>query len=259
MRYYPNYADSRLLEYCIYCGKEPNSKEHVPPKSLLDEPYPEQLPTVGSCKNCNNRFSIDEEYLSCAVEYARCGSAKSENLMREKIKRKLRVKKSLIKRIRSGVQQSSNGMRYLRIEKPRIKDVITKICQGHAAYELSEVFLGIPSKIRIKPLVEMSPDEMKTFETPIKNTVFPEVGSRFTQKLLILSAGTYSYWIPVQDGQYRFMVGIAEEEIIVKVVISEYLACEVVWGDNRGEYEPEEDIPELWAIVKLLHGLGVTS
>ena len=31
---------------CIYCGKPANTREHVPSKTMLIEPFPENLPTI---------------------------------------------------------------------------------------------------------------------------------------------------------------------------------------------------------------------
>ena len=34
---------------CIYCGKPANTREHVPSKTMLIEPFPENLPTIPAC------------------------------------------------------------------------------------------------------------------------------------------------------------------------------------------------------------------
>ena len=49
--------------FCIYCGAESGTREHVPSKVFLDEPYPEDLPVLPACFNCNNGFSDDEAYV----------------------------------------------------------------------------------------------------------------------------------------------------------------------------------------------------
>lgn len=46
-------------------------------------------------------------------------------------------------------------------------------------------------------------------------------------------------WIEVQEGRYRYFV-IAEGDVMVRSVISEYLACEVIWSDD-GALEETED------------------
>lgn len=47
---------------CAYCGAPATTKDHIPPKSLLAKPYPDNLITVPSCATCNNGASKDDEY-----------------------------------------------------------------------------------------------------------------------------------------------------------------------------------------------------
>lgn len=54
-----SYADERLLAGCVYCGGATESRDHVPSRILLDEPYPENLPVVPSCDSCNGGYSLD--------------------------------------------------------------------------------------------------------------------------------------------------------------------------------------------------------
>jgi hypothetical protein len=74
---------------CIYRGAQPGSKDHVPSRVFLDEPYPPGLPTVAACENCNAGFSLDEQYLACFLECVLCGSIDPAQLKRPKVKRVL--------------------------------------------------------------------------------------------------------------------------------------------------------------------------
>jgi hypothetical protein len=48
---------------CVYCGLEKKvTADHVPPKLLLSQPYPNNLLTVPACRNCNASFQLDDEY-----------------------------------------------------------------------------------------------------------------------------------------------------------------------------------------------------
>jgi hypothetical protein len=48
---------------CAYCGKPKKlTKDHVPPKLLLEQPYPPNLWTVPACEDCNASFKADDEY-----------------------------------------------------------------------------------------------------------------------------------------------------------------------------------------------------
>jgi hypothetical protein len=69
--YYGDYRLQNRVVYskghdmkCIYCGESANTREHVPSKVFLSRPYPENLPTVPACFDCNNSFSEDELFLS---------------------------------------------------------------------------------------------------------------------------------------------------------------------------------------------------
>jgi hypothetical protein len=45
---------------CAYCGKlKKLTKDHIPPKLLLEQPYPANLWTVPSCNDCNASFQED--------------------------------------------------------------------------------------------------------------------------------------------------------------------------------------------------------
>jgi len=58
------FSDKRVLyftEYdkshkslCIYCQEQATTREHVPSKVFLDEPYSDQLQVVPACSRCNN-------------------------------------------------------------------------------------------------------------------------------------------------------------------------------------------------------------
>ena len=48
---------------CAYCDQEKElTKDHVPPKSLLDKPLPDNLWVVPACLDCNTGFKSDDEY-----------------------------------------------------------------------------------------------------------------------------------------------------------------------------------------------------
>src|SRR5258708_5405206 len=52
----------RRLLTCVYCGGEATTKDHVIPRCFLEKPFPPNLPTVPSCRKCNQGYSKDEEY-----------------------------------------------------------------------------------------------------------------------------------------------------------------------------------------------------
>jgi hypothetical protein len=53
---------------CVYCGQEKKlTVDHVPPKLLFATPYPANLLTVPSCRDCNKSFQKDDEYTRTVV------------------------------------------------------------------------------------------------------------------------------------------------------------------------------------------------
>lgn len=55
---------------CVYCGKPATTKDHVIPRCLLEKPFPPNLPTVPSCKPCNEAYSRDEQYFLALMAQA---------------------------------------------------------------------------------------------------------------------------------------------------------------------------------------------
>lgn len=68
MKQIKTFSDLRLNTQCAYCGEYPETRDHVPSKIILENPFPENLPVVPSCLKCNNGFSLDEEYFACLIE-----------------------------------------------------------------------------------------------------------------------------------------------------------------------------------------------
>ena len=58
---------SRKQRTCVYCGATAGTRDHVPPRCLLEEPLPQNLVTVPSCRECNDAFSLDEQYLQVVI------------------------------------------------------------------------------------------------------------------------------------------------------------------------------------------------
>jgi hypothetical protein len=72
----------------------------------------------------------------------------------------------------------------------------------------------------------MDVNRLEEFERPSGGlSVWPEVGSRAMQRLLAEG----EEWVTVQAGRYRYMA-TADSAVRVRMVLSEYLACEVVWS-----------------------------
>jgi hypothetical protein len=224
MRQIRNYADSRHYERCVYCGDGGiKTRDHVPSKVLLDAPYPENLPVLPACAGCNASFAADEEYVACLLECTVAGSTDPGLVTRGNVRRILGERPALRARLEKARIEASNGVVFS-VEESRVRNVVLKLARGHAAYELGEPQQDEPDLIEFTPLPSISGDRRVCFESVPVFAGWPEVGSRAMQRI---AAGEHG-WIVVQEGRYRF-VAAAGGSVIVRIVLSEYLACEVMW------------------------------
>jgi hypothetical protein len=225
-----NLGDERQTATCVYrtwrCRGDTTTGDHVPSKVFLDEPYPSNLPVVPSCQPCNDSFSKDEEYVACLIECASVGSVNPIDIRREKVKQIIQRSPKLVSRLSQARKMMGDGI-YFNIEDNRVRNVLLKLGRGHAAFELNEPQYDEPSIMTYGSLASMTPDNLKKFETPLRSLLLPEVGSRAMQRLIIGSEASME-WITVQPGRYRYLT-LLDGRVIIRVVISEYLGCEIVW------------------------------
>lgn len=237
-----NFADSRLIDGCIYCGGLPDTREHVPSRSLLDAPLPENLPVVGACRKCNNAFSSDEEYFACILETVLRGS--TEAVQRPLVAEIFRRSPALRARIEAA-RQDRDGQVIFSIEIDRVKAVLLKLARGHAAYELSAVRRQEPSEFAWGPLALLSDEQREFIEEVHVPDFYPEVGSRAMQRMVVAQltfaapdgveqqhdALLVHDWLEVQEGRYRYLAYEDHSGVHVKIVIDEYLYCYANWHE----------------------------
>ena len=229
MRKVRNYGDRRQVEACAFCRGVIETRDHVPSRIFLDEPLPADLPVVPACLRCNNGISADEEYLACLLECIISGTTDSTKLGRAKIRRSLEQHPHLQAKLAAAHRQE-DGKSVFDIERERIERVLVKLARGHSLFELNEPQLDPPSSLWMIPLHLLDSASRKMFESVRGGTidVWPEVGSRTMQRLV--EEGEYA-WLEVQPGRYRYWAS-ANSAVIVRMVLHEYLACEVTWNDN---------------------------
>ena len=227
-----NYGDARQTAGCVHCGGIPDTRDHVPSKIFLDEPYPENLPVVGACQICNQRLSLDEEYLACLIECARVGDAMPSAVEREKVRRILMKKPALTSKLAQARVVGAEGNISFNAEIERAGKVLLKLARGHALFELNEPHLAEPERFGVIPLHCLSDNDLRVFEEPPGSpiSIWPEVGSRAMQRMLIADDDVFNGWIVVQPGRYRYLAYV-DSAVTVRMVLSEYLACEVVWEE----------------------------
>jgi hypothetical protein len=54
-------------QVCVYCGNAATTRDHVVADTILGRPLPANALTVPSCRNCNGRFSKDEQYFTAVL------------------------------------------------------------------------------------------------------------------------------------------------------------------------------------------------
>lgn len=236
-----NLADNRLFDGCIYCGGVAESRDHVPSRILLNAPYPENLPVVGACESCNQGFSKDEQYFVCFLESVFAGSTDPEKIRRSSVARTMSRAPALRARIESG--KSCNGDQIVFYpEEERIKNVMLKLARGHAAFELSQSCREEPEHYWCKPLESLTEECREEFGAAHIQGLLGEVGSRYTQRMFVVEVVFESElgkqekkqvvvndWVEVQEGLYRYLAVDDNGEIVIRIVVSDYLACESRW------------------------------
>lgn len=237
-----NYADNRLIYDCIYCGVTSDTRDHVPSKCLLEKPFPDNLPVVGCCYSCNQNFSKDEQYFVCLIESVLCGSTDPEKIGRPSVARIMQNSPALRQRIENS-KTEMNGQIAFVPEIERINNVMLKLARGHAAFELSQPCRTEPDHFWWGPLLSLPKECREAFDSVHFQQLFGEVGSRNMQRFLVTQITRLAEngeqqniemiindWIDVQDGRYRFLAIDEMGQIVIRIVIAEYFACEVAWG-----------------------------
>lgn len=235
------YGDERLLPYikynkkdnfiCIYCPNEADSREHLPSKTFLDEPYPSELSIVPSCKQCNKSYSDNEQYLACLIDYVEYKSNNLEEPRRDKIKTTFQSRPNLKKILEKETEYNENDdLNCINYNIEKVEEIILKLSIGHAAYELNAIYLGEPKAVEHKFLIDLTEEEYDNFNSSVIMEVIPEIGSRAATEVHYTSDGLPIYiWQVVQDKQYRFLAFHYADTTRVRIVIGEFLYAQVIW------------------------------
>lgn len=220
------FVDDRFDNLCAYCGGYGDTRDHVPSKTLLNLPMPENLPVVPACKACNLGFSLDEEYFACFIDCVLAGNTSFDSSISEKTRKSFEHNPFLQNKIeQTRIQEGEQTL--WNVDHDRARSVILKLARGHAMFENGEPLTDQPASVKFMPLSLLTKDELSRFESVRKkSSLFHEIGSRgFIREV---ESGDKE-WLTVQPGMYRYMAFHINGGFMVQIVIREYLACEVVW------------------------------
>lgn len=231
------FADERNKAWCVHCGAAlasvRRSRDHVPTKTLLRPPYPANLPIVMVCHNCNQDFGKDEQYLVAFISSVLAGTTEPAQQSNSNAARILSHNTELRGEIDSSRQEyrtiGGNTRIVWNADLARVRTVVLKNARGHAFYEFGEPMLDDPDSIRVVPFPSMTTVQRKEFEDVPSNGLWPEVGSRMMTRVMT-GQDLDGSWVVVQDDVYRFAVSQVHGGLLVRSVMSEYLATEVFWS-----------------------------
>ena len=243
MKHIKDLSDRRFKDVCAQCGiqigVENRSSDHVPSRCLLrksegpgEDQYPTNLPVAFTCRDCNQRFSRDEEYLCLFLDCVLLGSTDPEDHREPKVQRSLERHVGLRARI-EGSKRSETVDGETRLiwtpELERVHRVVIKNARGHAFYELGQPVLEEPEHVCAIPLSQLTGAGRRAFETgPLELAGWPEVGSRQMTRV-VMGLDMRDGWVVVQPSVYRYR---AEQDngLRVRTILREYLATETYWA-----------------------------
>jgi hypothetical protein len=116
---------------CLYCGVMATTRDHVPPRCLLEKPYPPNLKTISACSKCNKSFSLDEEYFLTVL--AHIGTTHSLTSKVEAggiVDRALSQSPTFDDRIVNSLLVTEDGRISFQAEINRISRIVQKIAYG---------------------------------------------------------------------------------------------------------------------------------
>jgi hypothetical protein len=206
--------------------------DHVPSKSILDRPLPDNVPTIRICRSCNTTFSNDEEYFVAFLGSVLAGSTDPDQQVIERAEKALRnndrLRQEIEAQFRVEEDADGNGWTTFVPNILRVQNVIVKNARGHVLFEHGQPARGEPVRVAIQPIPVLQPEAVDAFEHIDYGPGWPEVGSRLMTRLITGEDMRPDGWVIVQPDVYRFAV-VDDGQFTVRTVIREYLATEVIW------------------------------
>jgi hypothetical protein len=182
---------------------------------------------------------MDERYVVALIGCVLSGSANPSDQSNPQVAKLLRGSPKLTSRIAD--QQictpgTGQDTVWWKPEAGRVERVLVKNARGHVLFESALPISQAPNSVSFRAIATMTDDEYQDFDgTDVGGSaganLFPEVGSRGLTRVAT-SEDLVDGWVEVQSGVYRYRVSHFDSETVVRTVIREYLATEVIWGSD---------------------------
>jgi hypothetical protein len=117
---------------CVYCNVAIGStRDHVPPKSILEQAYPPNLFWVPACAPCNQGFALDEQYFVTILSNIATAPTLANRVSEGgSVDRALTASPRLDQRIVSSLSVRDDGRVMLQPELDRMNRIVAKIAFG---------------------------------------------------------------------------------------------------------------------------------
>jgi len=194
---------------CIYCLKVADTEDEIPSRNLFPEGIgPKKYIKVPSCRKCNQRFSLDEEwfrYFVCSVAepysfYARqvfFSQGKRSIQRRPQIGFKLKKRMKLVKiHTKSGLYLGKATLiKPTEDDWQRFGNVLDKYIKSLVFYELKNI---LPGEYNIKHKIFLTNDHISDIMSRTKNFKWNIVNKDIFRYGFNFVPGSYkSVWITV--------------------------------------------------------------
>lgn len=221
--------DRRNENYCIYCEDFAETRDHLPSKIFLLEPYPSNLPTIPACNSCNNGFFTDEPYVASYINIFR--EKLDSNFHNEKVQKTLKHDRKLKELLDSQIAIVDDKIHFY-FDKDRFENIIIKLAKGLAAYDFDYLALDSEPTLEYGWSFDLDDNDIEKFNNIPPLEIISEAGSRVLNRIIVASNPIdgetilFLDWEEVQEGMYRYLVAFDEDSnIIVKLSICELLFC----------------------------------
>jgi hypothetical protein len=116
----------------VYCGDRADSRDHVPPKLLLERPLPSTLNTVWACAECNQGASRDEQYLLTLISHVSSAASLSARIdeggsVDRAFDHDATLEEELLRSLEVDPQ---TGRVFVNVDLRRVERVLRKIARG---------------------------------------------------------------------------------------------------------------------------------